>query len=105
MAFSGRSRPLTVSKQGAVAGCILRGIGLNNQGVRLKVLQEQAKGSEGAVKGHFVILDVGDNIHSETLEALLDTVTDAQEVLAIIRAEHPGCVNVANTNILVVQEA
>jgi hypothetical protein len=41
------------------------------------VLQEQAKGSEGAVQGHFVILDVGDNMHSEALEALLDTVTDA----------------------------
>ena len=101
MAFSRRPRPLTVNKQGAVAGCILRGIGLNNQGVRLKVLQEQAKGSEGAVQGHFVLLDVGDNIHSETLEALLGTVTDAQEVLGIIRAEHPGCVNVANSNILV----
>jgi hypothetical protein len=43
-------------------------------------------------------------MHSEALEALLDTVTDAQEVLRIIRAEHPGCVNVANSNILVVQE-
>jgi hypothetical protein len=95
------SKSLTVSKQGAVAGCILRGVGLNNQGVRLKVLQEQAKGSEGAVEGHFVILDVGENIHSKALEALLDTVTDAQEVLGIIRTEHPGCVNVANSNILV----
>jgi hypothetical protein len=93
-----------VSQQGAVAGCILRGVGLNNQGIRLKVLQEQAKGSVGVVKGPFVILDVGDNMHSEALEALLDTVTDAQEVLGIIRAEHPGCVNVANSNILVVQE-
>ena len=41
---------------------------------------------------------------AQVLEDLLDTVTDAQEVLGIIRAEHPGCVNIANSNILVVQE-
>ena len=57
-----------------MAGCILHGVGLNNQGVRLKVLQEQAKGSEGAVKGHFEILDVGENIHSKSLEDLLERV-------------------------------
>jgi hypothetical protein len=104
MAIMKRTSPLTVNKQGAVAGSILRGIRPNNMGIRLRVLQEQARGNEGGIRGKFVILDVGDNVHSGALEALLDTVTDAQEVLGIIRAEHRGCVNVANSNILVMQE-
>jgi hypothetical protein len=64
------------------------------------VLQDQTRGHEGAIRGRFVILDVGDNMHSRSLEALLHSVTDAQEVAGVIRGRHPGCVNVANANIL-----
>ena len=90
-----------VHKRGAVAGCVLRGSGLNNQGLRLRVSQEQARGNDGPIKGSFVILDVGDNMHSQSLRALLQRVTNAAEVIGIIRQHHPGCVNVANANILV----
>jgi hypothetical protein len=46
----------------------------------------------------------GHLINLTILEALPDTVTDTQEVLCILRAKHPGCVNVANSNIPAVQE-
>src|SRR5438552_2387619 len=75
----------TVNKHGAVAGCVLRGAGTNNQGLRLRILQEQARGNDGPLKGGFVILDVGDNKHSQSLAGLLQQVTDAEEVLGVIR--------------------
>ena len=49
----------------------------------------------------FVILDVGDNKHSEALRPLIGRATDAAEVLRLIRKESPGCVSVANANILI----
>jgi hypothetical protein len=63
-------------------------------------VQEQARGSEGPVKGPFVILDAGDNAHSESLLALLHRVTDADEVLGLIRQRHRQCVNVVNASSL-----
>jgi len=94
----------SVSKCGAVAGCVLRGAGLNNQGLRLKVIQEQVRGNEGAIKGRFLILDVGDNLHTQSLGPLLGQVTDAVAVAGIIRRAHPGAVNVVNANILVLEQ-
>jgi hypothetical protein len=46
---------------------------------------------------------VGDNAHSETLRALLNRPTDAEEVLLVTRERSPDCVNVANANQLVVE--
>ncbi|HEV3261929.1 MAG TPA: hypothetical protein VG013_34075 [Gemmataceae bacterium] len=93
-----------VNASGASAGCILRGSGLNNQGLRLRVLQEQPRGHDGGIQGNFVILDVGNNLHSPALKALLQKVTDAEEVLEIIRQRHASCVNIANTNILALEQ-
>ena len=93
----------SVSKCGAVAGCILRGSGLNNQGLRLRVSQDQAGGNEGAIKGAFVLLDAGDNIHTQSLGPLLGQLTDAATVSGIIRRVRRGCVNVVNANILVLE--
>jgi hypothetical protein len=95
---------LMVNARGAGAGCILRGSGLHNQGLRLRVSQEQPRGHDGAIQGTFVILDVGHNMHSPALKALLQKVTDADEVLEIIRQRHASCVNIANTNILALEE-
>jgi hypothetical protein len=67
------------------------------------VLQDQARGTYGPIRGRFVILDAGDNKHSQALGALLGRETDAGELLQAIRRLHPGCVSVANTNILVVE--
>jgi hypothetical protein len=53
--------------------------------------------------GRFVILDVGDNIHSESLLGLLQRPTDAAEVVALRRRRSPGCVSVTNVNILTVE--
>src|SRR5262249_24941323 len=97
-------RSFTVSKEGARAGSVLCGSGFQNQGLRHRVLQEQARGHDGALKGKFVILDVGNNTHSASLEALLQRLTDAEEVARIIRRRSPYCVNVANANILVVEQ-
>lgn len=88
---------------GAQAGSILCGSGMNNQGLRLRICQAQSRGSDGPIQGSFVILDVGDNKHSDSLAPLLNQMTNAAEVIRLIRERHPGCVSVANTNILVAE--
>jgi hypothetical protein len=92
-----------VSHRGAAAGSVLFGAGMNNQGLRLRVSQAQVRGSDGPIQGSFVIMDVGDNKHSESLAPLLNRMTNAAEVLKLIRERHPGCVSVTNANILVVE--
>lgn len=88
-----------------MAGCILCGCGGNNQGLRLRIFQDQAKGHDGPILGGFVILDVGKNKHSKILESLLHQVINAQEVLQLIRRTHRSCVNVTNANILAREHA
>jgi hypothetical protein len=68
-------------------------------------MHEQRPGGGGALQGDFVILDAGDNKHAPALEALLQRVTNAAEVLGVIRQRHPACVHVANANTLVVEIA
>ncbi len=98
-----RGRWGTVNRSGAAAGSILCGAGGNNQGLRLRVSQPQMRGNEGPIQGGFVIINVGDNKHSESLRPLLNQMTDAAEVLGLIRERHSGCVSVANAGILVVE--
>lgn len=105
MAFFRGAGTKAVSLCGASAGSVLFGAGMNNQGLRLRVAQAQVRGSDGPIQGGFVILNVGDNKHSESLEPLLNRVTNATEVLRLIRERHPGCVSVTNANILVVEPA
>jgi hypothetical protein len=93
-------RPQAVNVCGAAAGSVLLGAGLNNQGLRLRVVREQAPGDGGAIKGDFVILSTGDNIHAGSLHPLLHRTTNAEEVVRVIRRRHPGCVNAVNANIL-----
>ena len=47
------------SRRGAAAGSVLCGAGMNNQGLRLRVAQEQQRGNDGPIQGGFVILNVG----------------------------------------------
>jgi hypothetical protein len=77
---------------------------MNNQGLRIRISQEQAPGNSGAIRGSFVILSTGDNKHSDALAPLLNQTTDATVVVRAIRERHAGCVSVANANILVVEE-
>jgi hypothetical protein len=104
MAIMRRTRSPTVSTCGAGAGCVLRGVSLSNEGLRLRVSEAQPRGGDGAVKGRFVILDVGDNRHSEALTPFLHRTTDAEEVRDAIRRRYAGAVNVVNANILVPEE-
>jgi hypothetical protein len=90
-----------VDRCGAATGCILLGVGLSNQGLRLRILEEQAAGDGGPVRGDFVLLSTGDNIHADALRPLLGRVTDAAEVVRAARARHPGRVSPVNANILV----
>src|SRR3954451_9712195 len=90
----------SVSDVGAAAGSVLRGTGLNNQGLRIRVLQGQSRGHGGAVGGRFVLLDTGDNLHSRVLDFLAGRETDAAEVLGVIRRERPGRGSPVNANIL-----
>src|SRR5262245_52310693 len=97
------TRPPTVNATGADAGRILRGASPNNHGLRLLVSQAQPRGKDGAITGGFVILNAGDNKHAQSLADLLHRPTDAEEVLAVIRRRHAGCVHVVNTNIWVLE--
>src|SRR5262245_41120932 len=77
----GKSQWRTVSKHGAGAGAVLRGCGLSNMGLRLRVEEAQGKGADGPVQGGFVILDAGRNTHTDALLPLLGRPTDARDVL------------------------
>jgi hypothetical protein len=98
--YGSRPTPPAVYDSGALAGSVLRGIVPNNQGLRLRVLKAQARGREGPIEGRFILLDAGDNKHADALRPLLHRETDAREVLEVLRQRRPGCVSVANTNIL-----
>src|SRR5205823_2584594 len=98
-----RTKEATVSRTGANSGRILCGSGINNQGLRLQISHGQTKGNHGPIEGRFVIIDVGDNMHSKSLEKLLHRATNAEEVLGIIRLLHPACVNVVNASILLLE--
>ena len=93
----------TVEKTGAPAGAVLTGCGMKNQGLRLRIAHGQKKGDTGPLVGDFEILDVGENVHSEALREVAFRRTDAAEVVSRLRQYMPGCVNVANVNILVVE--
>lgn len=58
------------------------------------------RGHDGAIQGQFVILELGDTVHAAALSPLRDRLTDAGEVIRLIRQQSPGCVNIANANIL-----
>jgi hypothetical protein len=94
----------TIANHGANAHSVLRGVAPTNQGLRLQILEQQAKGGLGPIKGRFVILATGDNKHADALSGLVGEVTDAQEVLRLIREGSPSCVSVVNTNILALEE-
>jgi hypothetical protein len=94
----------TITFSGANAHSILLGVSPTNQGLRLQIMEEQPKNGLGPIKGRFVLLDAGDNKHADTLSDLVGKVTDAQEVLRLIREQSPSCVSVVNTNLLTVEE-
>ena len=105
MVFVSSFRPArAVSQTGARTGCILGGATKSNRGLRLRVLQDQARGSDGPIVGAFHILNVGDNPHSESLGTLLGQATDAEKVVCTIRRVHPQCINIVNANILILEE-
>jgi hypothetical protein len=92
-----------VSRRGAQAGAIVRGCGIFNRGLRVQVLQEQPREHEGPLHGRFIILDVGENAHSDALIPLVNEETDAEQVLRVIREEHPACISVVNARSLYVE--
>lgn len=90
----------SVGRLGAEANAVLRGIGEHNRGLVVRSTEAQARGHDGPIQGPFVIIDVGDNRHSDTLAGLVNKQTTAQEVLKLLRSKHPACVNVVNANSL-----
>jgi len=90
-----------VNRQGARAGTVLYGTGLSNQGLRLLILEDQERGRDGPLNGRFILLDTGENMHSDSLQELVNQETDADKVLRVIRQDRPACVNVVNRNILI----
>jgi hypothetical protein len=67
-------------------------------------LQDQPRGAAGAIKGPFEILNVGSNKHAFSLRELLGRITDAEEVITLMRRTYPGCVGVVNTDDLTIEE-
>jgi hypothetical protein len=59
----------------------------------------------GPIRGRFIILDPGDNVRSDSLQALVNRATDADEVLRVLRKDHPACVNVVNAHVLAPEDA
>jgi hypothetical protein len=98
------AKPRVVSQDGAPQESILYGVGHNNHGLRLRVLQQQPKGDEGPICGSIVVLDVGDNRHADALVPFLGRVTTALEVLAALRVQSPACVHVVNASALAVEK-
>jgi hypothetical protein len=98
------SRAQSAETRGAAAGSVLRGTRSHNHGLRLRVLHDHPRGG-GPIKGGFVILDAGDNMHAHLLARMVGGVTTADEVLRIIRRGCPGCVSVVNASILAPDEA
>jgi hypothetical protein len=90
----------TVEDCGAVPGAVLVGLGPSNAGLRVRVLQAQARGDGGPIKGDFVILAAGDNPHADALRPLVGWETNAEEVVVAVRRRHPTSVNPVNANIL-----
>jgi len=101
--FPPRKSIRSVGRSGADADAVLCGVAEHNQGIRLRVLQAQARGNEGPIQGPFVLLDAGNNRHSAVLEPLLNQATDAAQVVTLLRQKHPNCVNVVNANSLVLE--
>jgi hypothetical protein len=52
-----------------------------------------------------MVLEVGDNRHAADLAGLLHRVVDAPAILAALWRTHPGCVSVANKNVLAGEDA
>jgi len=89
-------KTLTLPNRGADAGCVLRGVVRGNHGLRLRVLEPQPRGGAGPIRGRFVLLEAGDNRHADSLRGLEGQVTDAEEVLRVIRAAKQACLSVVN---------
>ncbi len=92
-----------VSRTGAPAGAVVTGTIKSNAGLRIKVLEEQSRGNWGPVHGCFVILDAGENIHTETLTPMVGQVFNAEKILRITRRAHPMCINVVNARVLMLE--
>jgi hypothetical protein len=75
----------------------------NNRGLRVRVAQLQPPG-EGPLIGLFELLNTGTNRHAEALQSLLGRMTDASQVLQIIRQGCPACVSVVNRRLLACHE-
>jgi hypothetical protein len=60
---------------------------------------------EVSIQGPFVILDVGNNRHSQVLTSLQGRATDAQEVLQVTRQRSGSCISVVNANALILEQA
>ena len=99
-----RNGQRTVEDCGAAEGSVLVGLGPNNAGLRVRVVQAQARGDGGPIKGEFVILAAGDNHHADALQPLVGSETNAEEVVVAVRQRRPTSVNPINVNILTVED-
>jgi hypothetical protein len=105
MDYAAHSKTLkAVCRTGAKTGSVLEGMAKNNKGLRLRIMEDQVRSPGGPISGGFHILDVGKNKYSKCLETHVGQATDADQVVRTLRQEYPQCVNIVNSNILVLEQ-
>jgi hypothetical protein len=102
--FPGAAPARVVNTTGARARAVLVAVGPNNRGLRIQIVRSQTANAGGPVDGPFRVLDAGSDRHAAVLRELGDRITDAEEVLRLVRRGHPQCVSVVNARSLVVEE-
>ncbi len=99
--FAGTAPPFSsVSRKGAAAGAVLCGLKPRNAGLRVRILQDQARGPARALRGPFVLLAAGRNPYADVLRPLVGQEIDAAAVLRAIRQKYRSAVNVVNADLL-----
>src|SRR5207249_6890418 len=93
-------RCVTIDLTGAPAGSVLYGAKAHNARFCIRTTEEQQPGCQGPIHGVFDIVDAGTNTHSAAVSGLVGSTTNADELLAVIRADSPNCVNMVNVNAL-----
>jgi hypothetical protein len=96
----------TVKGTGAAAGSILTGSEAVNQGLRLRIYDEQPPGHGGRIQGQFDLLDAGSGPYAHYLTDVVGQTFEAASDLIELVARHAGaeqCRHILNANLLVVE--
>jgi hypothetical protein len=95
--------PGTVKDTGAHEGEILVGIGIHNQGLLVKVYQDQPAGSGGRVEGQVLLLHQGTGEYAEGIKMIARKTFDSADACIQRLQQEPdgtGCSDILNADSL-----